>query len=445
MKKISFFRKIPVKYCTDVFVAGGGPSGIAAAVTAARQGAKVFLAEGTVCFGGMGTSAGLPIFCSPTDGVNVTSSGFGSEVYETLKKEGGISPLKDPYDSLIFNCEILKRVYDRIARKSGMDFSFTTSFIDASVKNGHVDYAICSAKSGIFAVKAKIYIDATGDADLCARAGALFKKGDEEGRMQPGTLCSLWCDIDWEKVNKAKCGVWEQEKYIPKGIKGKVFTIPDLHLPGMIPIGYHSGWGNIGHTFGVDGTDECSLTKSLLWGRQLVTEYERFYKEYLKGFENMQLLNTGSLLGVRETRRIIGDYVLDLDDFKKRAVFADEIGRFSYPVDLHAAQPDSKAFKKFESEFRTLRYAAGENYGIPYRSLIPKKLRNVLVVGRSISCDRHIQGSIRVMPGCYITGQAAGMAAAIVSDKGLQTREVNTLELQNKLVRMGAFLPNCKG
>lgn len=194
--------------------------------------------------------------------------------------------------------------------------------------------------------------------------------------------------------------------------------------------------------FGVDGTDEKSLTKALLWGRQLVKAYEKFYKKYLKGFEKMQLLGTGSLLGIRETRRIMGDYVLNLEDFKNRATFDDEIGRFSYPVDLHATKPSTKAFKEFDEMFKRLRYEHGENYGIPYRSLIPKKLKNVLIVGRSISCDRYIQGSIRVMPGCFITGQAAGMAAAIASDKELQTRQVEIKELQGSLIKMGAFLPN---
>lgn len=143
-----FSRKIPEKYNVDVFVAGGGPSGIAAAVVAARQGAKVFLAEGTACFGGMGTSAGLPLFCSSTDGVNVTSSGFGSDVYKRLWDDGGTTPFmnrKDPHGTFAFNGEILKRIYDNLAKESNMDFPFHTNFMDVEVRNGKVDHAICSA------------------------------------------------------------------------------------------------------------------------------------------------------------------------------------------------------------------------------------------------------------------------------------------------------------
>ena len=113
-------------------------------------------------------------------------------------------------------------------------------------------------------------------------------------------------------------------------------------------VGQREGGGNIGHTFGVDGTDERSLTEALLWGRKSLLEYEHYYKEYLEGFEGMTLLATGALLGLRETRRIMGDYILCLDDFKNRAVFDDEIGRYNYPVDIHASSPSNEDFAKFE-------------------------------------------------------------------------------------------------
>lgn len=444
--KTRFCRSIPVKHEVDVFVAGGGPSGLAAAVTAARQGARVFLAEGSACFGGMGTAAGLPMFCAPTDGVNVTSAGFGSDVYRELVDAGGTAPETrgKPVGTFGFyyNPETLKRVYDALAESSGMAFSFHTQFVDVDAARGRVRQVVCAAKSGLFAVRAKVFIDATGDGDLCARAGAPFEKGDARGDMQPPTLLSLWCDVDWKRANKADCGIWRQCKDLPRAFKDKVFTVEDPHMPGLIPTGPHTAWGNVGHLFGTDGTDEASVTQALLRGRKLVLEYERFFKEYLTGFERMQLVGTGALLGVRETRRIVGDYVLNLEDFKRRAVFADEIGRFSYPVDLHATRPNRTSYKKFEKEFASLRYQPGESYGIPYRSLLPKALTNVYVVGRCISCDRHIQGSVRVMPACFITGQAAGMAAALAARRGLTTRQVSVRDLQGRLLRMGAFLPH---
>ena len=134
-----------------------------------------------------------------------------------------------------------------------------------------------------------------------------------------------------------------------------------------------------------------------------------------------------------------------LDDFQKRADFEDEIGRYSYPVDVHASDASKESYSKFEKDFIGLRYKKGESYGIPYRILTPKGLSNVLVAGRCVSCDRYIQASIRVMPGCYITGQAAGAAAAIAAERNTDTRGFDVRELQLRLKRLGAFLPNFKG
>jgi len=288
----------------------------------------------------------------------------------------------------------------------------------------------------MFAVKAKIYIDGTGDGDLAAWAGAKYEKGDADGRMMAGTLCSLWANIDWDRVQKP------DTRRIEDAFKDKVFTYEDRHLPGMWRGGNTLGGGNIGHTFGVDSTDEVSLTKALIWGRKSLVEYEKYYKEYLDGYENMELVATGSLLGIRESRRIIGDYVMVLDDFLNRAVFDDEIGRYAYPVDIHASDSSKESFSKFEKEHKSYRYKKGENYGIPYRILTPAGLDNVLVSGRCVSCDRYIQSSIRVMPGCYITGQAAGMAAAIAAEQNTHIRGFDVRELQRRLKKMGAFLPN---
>ncbi len=328
---IDFTRRIPVRHEVDVFVAGGGPAGIAAAVAAARQGRKVFLAERHTCLGGMGTAGMVPAFMQFTDGANFLAGGIGHEVAEKSATASGF-PLRD---CLPIKAEVLKRLYDQLLVEAGVDFTFETMLIgvekDAPDRVGH---AVLAAKSGTFAVKAKVFVDATGDGDLAAWAGAPFEKGDKDGGLMPGTLCSLWANVDWPAVRKSGLGAGESR--LEAAFKDKVFTIPDRHLPGMWQVGDDIGGGNIGHTFGVDNTDERSVTRALIWGRKALLEYERYYKEYLKGFEKMTLVATGSLLGIRESRRILGDYVLCLDDFKKRAVFPDEIGRYCYPVDIHA-------------------------------------------------------------------------------------------------------------
>lgn len=434
---IDFRRSMAVRHDVDVFVAGGGPAGIAAAVAAARQGSSVFLAEATNCLGGMGTAGLVPVFMPFGDGVNFLADGLGREIKDKLTAAGG----NGPRDTVSIRAEVLKRVYDDLLAEAGVDFTFHTQLIDVEADGGEVKHAVLAAKSGLFAVRAKVFIDGTGDGDLAVWAGAHYDKGDDDGTVMPGTLCSLWANVDFRAWRES--GIVGQDRRLAEAYEAGVFTHDDRHLPGMWQVGSNIGGGNIGHTFGVDNTDERSITEGLVWGRKLVLEYERYYKEYLQGFENMELVATGALLGIRETRRVRGDYVLNVDDFRARAVFDDEIGRFSYPVDIHPARPDPKAYQAFEKQFRQeLRYKKGESYGIPYRTLTPKGLANVLVAGRCISCDRAVQGSVRVMPGCYITGQAAGVAAAMAAERGTDVRGFDVAELQGRLKEIGAFLPN---
>ena len=435
--EVTFQRRVTVRHEVDVFVAGGGPAGVAAAVAAARQGARVFLAERNSCLGGMGTAGMLPLFMQFTDGVHVLAGGVGAEIQRRLKQSGGTGPGSD----VTIRAEVLKRVYDDLLLEAKVRFLFQANLIAVESDAGKVTTAVLAGKSGLFAVKARVFLDCTGDGDLAAWAGAPFEKGDEHGDMMAGTLCSLWADVDWSAV--AKGGRGSGESHLEDAFRDKVFTVEDRHLPGMIRVGEHTGGGNIGHTFGLDSTDERSITRALLWARKSLLEYERYYKEYLKGFEQMELVATASQIGARESRRVLGDYLLNVEDFKSRAVFPDEIGRYSYPVDIHAAKPDLASYKRYAEDFKKLRYRKGESYGIPYRCLVPRKLTNVLVAGRCVSTDRYMQSSIRVMPGCFITGQAIGVAAAICAKQGCDTRGVPVGELQQRLKDLGAYLPNC--
>ena len=435
-EKVKLSREITVRHDVDVLVAGGGPAGVAAALTASRNGASVHVIEAHSCFGGMGTAGQVPAFMQFSDGVNFLAGGIGKEVLDALRSAGGT----DPDDGLGIRAEVLKRVYDDLMTEADLTFTFHTQLVDVSIADGTVHEAVCAGKTGLFAIRAKTFIDCTGDGDLAAFAGAKYEKGDAQGHMMPGTLCSIWAGVDWDKVRAGGLGAgnWRIEDAFRDG----VFTLEDRHLPGIWRVGERVGGGNVGHTFNVDGTDEESLTEAYLWGRKSLTEYERYYKEYLKGFEDMELVATGSLLGIRETRRIIGDYVLNVEDFKSRAVFDDEIGRYSYPVDIHVARPDKESYDTFREEIATLRLGKGENYGIPYRVLTPVGLNNVLVAGRCVSTDRQMQASIRVMPGCYITGQAAGMAAALMTAHNTDSRGIDVTALQVKLRDMGGYLPN---
>ena len=444
-KKLEYTRDLPVRKSVDVFVAGGGPAGVAAAVTAARAGASVFLAESLGAFGGMGTSAGIPFICRPTDGIHFLCGGIGREIYDRLFRDGGAGP-EMKYDQFppeiggfIYNPEAMKRVYDAIVSDSGVDFTFHTSLIDLRKEGGRVTHAVCAAKSGLFAIEAAIFIDATGDGDLAAMAGAPFEFGDEENLAQAATLCSLWSGIDWSRKE-----IWKDGAALDQAFRDGVFSVPDPGLPGILHTGADSGWGNVGHVYGIDAGDERTVTRGMIQGRKLALEYERYYRNYVPGCENAHMLWTAQTLGIRESRRILGEYLLHVEDFVRQAVFDDEIGRYGYPIDLHGTRPPADG--KTDSGTRLFdRYQyrnPGESYGIPYRVLLPKHLENVLTAGRCVSTDRYMHGSLRVQAGCFITGQAAGMAAALSAARQVTPRQLPVGDLQDALLGIGAYLPN---
>ncbi len=436
LEKIHYTNDLEIRWDVDVFIAGGGPAGCAAAVAAARLGATVFLAEAQSCLGGQGTSGMVPGFMQFGDGENFLSAGIGKEFLEKMWEFAGEEHKKSKSCSI--KAEALKRAYEEMLTQAGAEFLFGVTVMDVMTNGESITGCILNGKSGMFAVRAKVYIDCTGDADLSFMAGVTCDKGDENGQMMAGTLCSLWTGIDWERRSG------NDKRHLEKAIEDGVFKKPDLHLPGMWKISENIGGGNIGHTFGVDGTDEISLTKALIDGRRLCDQYEKYYKEYLTGYENMELVATGSMLGIRETRRVRGIYTLVLEDFVSRAVFDDEIGRYCYPVDIHASDNSVESFNEFLADHTGYRYKKGESYGVPYRILLPVGINNLLMAGRCVSTDRAMQSSIRVMPGCYITGQAAGVSAALCAKDGCSPKDADVHAIQARLLDMGMYLPNFK-
>jgi FAD dependent oxidoreductase len=430
-----FSREIKIKKQTQVCIVGGGPAGCAAALAAARSGAEVFLAEAHTCLGGLGTAGGVPVFMTFSDGENFVADGIGREILDRMKAEGcGV-----PSHSNGINPEALKRVYEQMLLAAGVEFVFMTEFIGAETADGKVTHAVFNAKSGLFGVEAEVFIDCTGDGDLAARVGAEVMFGDENGQVMPSTLTSSWAGIDWDKY-------WESgakpREILFKAFDDGIFRNNDPHHTGINQTGHHLGGGNMGHLFGLNPLDEHSLTAGLIEGRLQAVEFERYYREYIPGYENVELTATASLPGIRESRRIVGDYILDMEDYKARRVFDDEIGRYCYPIDIHPSSTDQQAQDEFERLIKSLHYRSGESYGVPYRILTVKGFDNLLTAGRCISADRYLQGSIRVMPGCFITGQAAGLAAAIAIENGGNIRGFDIAILQQNLKTIGAYLPN---
>lgn len=297
----------------------------------------------------------------------------------------------------------------------------------------------------MYGLKAKVFVDATGDATLSFFAGVPCKVGGEKGETQAPTLCSVFANVGWDKYRaflKMTAQGGDLRQTLEKAISEGAFTVPDIHLPGAFRTGNKVASMNAGHIYGVNCIRDAEITGAMFQGRRVVQEFLDFYRRYVPGFENAELVSTAPLLGVRETRRIVGEYVLNLQDFLQRRSFPDEIGRYSYPIDIHPSSPSHEDFEAFERKFgKELRYANGESYGIPYRSLVPKGVENLFVAGRCISTDREMQGSTRVMPCCFITGQAAGTAAALCAKEGIPNTQLDYHILRRQLRKDGAYVP----
>jgi hypothetical protein len=436
---------IPLDESFDIVVVGGGPSGCAAAAASAREGAKTLLIESGGCLGGSGTTALVPAWCPFSDKEKIIYRGLAETVL-TRAKEGMAHVAPDALDWVPIDPERLKRVYDDLVGEFGVHVLFHTMLSAVRTDGkGRVESLVTTNKSGLRAWKAKIFIDCSGDADLVAWAGGRFHKGDDHGKgLMPATHCFILSNVD-EKAYLASPPLHlpVPENPIFKILEsGKFPLLVDAHccqnLIGPGTVGF-----NAGHIFDVDNTDPESISKALVHGRRIAAQFCEALREFHPAFRNAFLVTTGAQVGIRETRRIVGDYTLTLDDYLQRRSFPDEICRNSYYIDIHWAREDAaKNLAQWEKwEKGSMRYGPGESHGLPYRSLIPADLSNVLVAGRSVSCEKTVQGSIRVMPVCLAMGEAAGVAGAMAAASGTEPRGVASDALRMRLRSHGAYLP----
>ncbi|MFO7871074.1 MAG: FAD-dependent oxidoreductase [Kiritimatiellia bacterium] len=433
-------NSIPLDDSYDVIVAGGGPAGCTAAAAAAREGARTLLVEATGALGGMGTSGLVPAWCPFTDKEKIIYGGMGEQI---LKKciAGMPHVPPDNYDWTPIDPELLKRLYDELLSENGAEVLFNSVLAGVeSEKPGRADTLIVANKRGLRAYRAKAFVDATGDGDLAARAGADYEKGDEKEELQPVSLCFTIANVD--TYGFEYCGTIRHgpKPHIMDKIveSGKYPEIPDRHacnaLVGPGTVGF-----NAGHMWQVDNTDPETVSSALVKGRRIAAAFRDALAEFFpSAFGNGHLVQTGTLIGARETRRITGDYVLKLDDFLSLRSFPDEICRNCYFIDIHHTKADAGTEKEGH---HPLGLKKGESHGIPYRCLTPAGIENVTVAGRCISCDRDVQGSVRVMPVCLCTGEAAGAATAMAAGGGGDVHAVDTAALREKLRNHGAYLP----
>ena len=445
---LNFECDIPLDSSWDVIVLGGGPAGCAAAAAASRAGARTLLLESQGSLGGMGTSGLVPTWCPFSDREKIIYRGIAEEVFLASKKGVPFEP-EDKLNWVAINPEHLKRVYDKLLEDSGVTVYLFNTLTAAKCDNaGKVSAVISASKDGLRAFSGKVYIDCTGDGDLAYMAGAEFEMGDANGELQPATMCFQLAGVDIASYLSGPAlhvhlnqnsPVWDALS------SGEYPLIPDEHIC-QNQIGNSVVGFNAGHLWHVNNCNSSSVSSAMAKGRLMADEYRRFLSDRLpEAFAKSFVSATSSLMGIRETRRILGDYVLTVDDYNNRASFADEIGRNAYYLDIHASADEAiKNKQDMPEEIAVSQYKPGESHGIPYRCLLPRKLDNVLVAGRCISTDRLVNGSTRVMPVCLVTGEAAGTAAAIAVSYEINLREINTDLLRARLQENGVWLPEIK-
>lgn len=409
---------------TDVLVLGSGPAGFAAAYTAAKQGAKVILVEQGGDVGGISTS-GLMSHWTGTCG----SPLYGEILARSADKNEGehhgkITPTIDP--------EKLKTLYLEMLEEAGCGLMLYTFAEDALCDGDKVIGASVINKSGRTSIFAKIVIDATGDGDIAARAGAEFILGREEDhKMQPATLMFKVGGVDYERAAFIPSfeTTYETEKGELQALAKEHIPFPAGHiltykstLPGIVTC-------NMTNAIDVDGTDAASLTKATLTCRRQMEDIVKYLRTFVPGYENCYVVSSASLIGVRETRHFKGKYTLTGEDILEARVFDDYVvkdAHFNFDVhNITGAGLDKTGVQH--------NFTQQQGYTIPYRCLLPESKENLLLCGRNISGTHIAHSNFRVMPICVGIGEAAGTAAAIAVREGCSLAEIPVEQIRTAI------------
>jgi len=445
----------------DVIVVGGGPTGIAASVAAARVGADTLLIERYGFLGGMAT-AGLVTHFDPIDLMEIT--GIAKEVYEKLKAEGAVkefptTEIEMPYTYWEAGCgfdpEVYKYLVMELVEKEGVHFLLHSLATDVIKEGSQVKGAVVYSKSGRQEIKGKTMVDATGDGDMAARAGAPYQKGTEDGELMSPSLCFTIGGVDMGKLMEyvdqhpeeigchPRLGRFIKNVHRSAIIQGfhqliqKARENGDLTIPlpeqgiGMVPLSRAGEFHiNATRTPGIDATKVEDLTRGELSERKHVHQLFQFMHKYFPGFEKAYIMSTPAQIGIRETRRIKADYYLTLDDVKQARTFDDAImqGRWAHS-DIHSGKNMQWEFEMIEGP-----------YQVPYRCLLPQGVENMVVGGRCLWVQREVLGTLRSMPMCMATGQAAGVAASLAAKANKTPREIEAEQIQQKLREQGVCI-----
>jgi hypothetical protein len=442
----------------EVLTAGGGIAGVAAAVASSRTGARTILVERYGFLGGMAT-AGLvnPFMTHRTSDGQPLIAGFFAELCERLDSNGGLK-------GNTFDSETMKFVLQEMALDAGVELMLHSQVTGAIMDGAEIRGISLQIKDGIKKIRAGRVIDATGDGDVAALAGAAFEKGDpEQGRPQAMTLMLDIGGVDLEKALAYVKNNPDQMRF-PKlspdtnisamaegviSVSGYYDFVSqarangDFPLPGDL-VFYISRPRrgevvmNTTHVGNVDGTSSEDLTRAEVEGRRQAVALSKFLREYIPGFQNSYLSRTATQIGIRETRRITGEYVFSAQDVAEAAKFPDVVARLAYPVDVHS--PRGSGYTRAEEKAPPVSPPPGDWYEIPYRCLLPVGVENLLIAGRCVSSTHEGHGAIRIIPCCAAMGQAAGAAAALSLQNGTAPRSLDFSLLRKTLTRQGALV-----
>lgn len=414
----------------DIIVAGGGFAGVCAAVSAARMGKSVCLIEKHNCLGGA-ASYGLVLpfmyywTCDPTSKERIPlSRGIFAEIVKELSALGGV---RADWQEC-FNEEILKVVLNRLVINSGVTLLFQSYISHVSCQNGKISSVTVSHVGGKRELLGDYFIDATGDGNLCYMAGFDFMLGrEEDGLCQPMTLSFRLSGVNIPLFEKTHHLI--NETYKSYKDKGKISN-PRENILSFKTTHHGILHFNSTRVIKLDPTNIEELTQAEIIGREQAFELFTFLKSSFEAFKNATLLSTGMQIGVRESRRIVGEYVLTRDDIISQRKFHDSVAFCNYDIDIHNPSGEGTSHYYFKD---------GEYYSIPYRSLIPRGSVNLLVAGRCISATHEAQASLRIMPVCATLGQGAGVAAAIAHSDKLKVGDIDTDKLRNAIFEQGGI------
>ena len=426
MEFVQLNRNIAVYGSYDLAVIGGGPAGVCAAISAARKGMRVLLVESAPALGGMATSALVGPFMTnyDRDGETKTVGGMFSEIVDRLVQAGGAIhsdevECRNVFTSYIgryhrhvtpFDSFRLELVLDEMVREAGVEVLCYTSFADCIVEENRICAVILNALEGLIAVEAKEFIDCTGIAAVAQKAGVPTYKGDEEqGIPQPGTLMF---EIDGVKDEAYTA----RPKYPVKAYR--------TSTPGRYKVNHY-------HVYNVDAANAKSMTQAHCEARRQVLDAFSVLHDETPGFEDARLANVAAVLGVRECRHIEGEYKITVQDVAEGKKFADTVAVYGFGMDIH---------NRKEGETGNFKIEIAPRYYIPYRSLVPKNCNNLLVAGKTLSCESQAVGGMRCMPAAMAIGQAAGIADSMAIQGGREVRDIDVSALQAELRSQGAIL-----